>query len=46
MIKDPRKEYREEMQGVMLELYIKTDKFLKKLKEQSRRTKFDFGNRQ
>lgn len=35
-------EYREEMQEVMLELKIKTDKFLKKLKEQTRRPEFDF----
>jgi len=34
MEKDSQKEYREEMQKVMLELKIKTDKFMKKLLEQ------------
>jgi len=28
--KDPQREYREEMQEVMLELKLKTDKFMKK----------------
>jgi hypothetical protein len=38
--KDPKKEYLEEMQEVMLELKLKTDKFMKKLKEQNRKSKF------
>ncbi len=42
MIKDPKKEYKEEMQGVMLELKIKTEEFLKKLKEQTKGPEFDF----
>ena len=40
MEKDAQKEYREEMQQVMLELKIKTDKFMKKLKEQNKKSKF------
>ena len=38
MEKDESKEYREEMQEVMLELKLKTGKFMKKLKEQNRKT--------
>ncbi len=38
--KDPKKEYLEEMQKVMLELKLKTDKFMEKLKEQNRKSKF------
>jgi len=33
--KDPQKEYREEMQEVMWELKLKTDKFMKRLKEET-----------
>ena len=40
MVKDTEKEYKEEMQEVMLELKIKTDKFMKKLKEQNKTSKF------
>jgi len=40
MEKDSQKEYREEMQEVMLELKIKTDKFMKKLKDQNKKSKF------
>ena len=42
MEKDSQKEYREEMQEVMLELKIKTDEFMKKLKEQNKTSKFGF----
>ena len=38
--KDPQREYREEMQEVMLELKLKTDKFMKKLKKETGKTKF------
>lgn len=38
--KDPQKEYREEMQKVMLELKLKTDKFMKKLKKETSQYKF------
>jgi len=41
--KDPQKEYREEMQEVMLELKLKTDKFMKKLKKETRQDKFSHG---
>jgi len=40
MDKDSQKEYKEEMQEVMLELKLKTDKFMKKLKEQNKKSKF------
>ncbi len=43
MEKDPGKEYREEMQEVMLELKIKTDKFMKKLKDANREGKVNYG---
>jgi len=38
--KDTKKEYLEEMQEVMLELKLKTNKFMEKLKEQNRKSKF------
>ena len=41
--KDPQREYREEMQEVMLELKLKTDKFMKKLKKETRESKFRHG---
>jgi len=41
--KDPQREYREEMQEVMLELKLKTDKFMKKLKKETRQDKFRHG---
>ena len=41
--KNPQKEYREEMQEVMLELKLKTDKFMKKLKKETRQDKFSQG---
>jgi len=37
MEKDSKQDYREEMQEVMLELKLKTDKFMKKLKNQPQR---------
>ncbi|MEE8181386.1 MAG: hypothetical protein V3T67_06065 [Nitrosopumilaceae archaeon] len=40
MEKDTKKEYLEEMQKVMLELKLKTDKFMKKLKKETGKTKF------
>ena len=43
MVDDVDKEYRETMQEVMIELKLKTDKFLKKLKEQSDKNKVKFG---
>jgi len=43
MVDDVEKEYRETMQEVMIELKLKTDKFLKKLKEQSDKNKVKFG---
>ena len=43
MVDDTDKEYRETMQEVMFELKLKTDKFLKKLKEQSDKNKVKFG---
>jgi len=43
MVDDVDKEYRETMQEVMIELKLKTDKFLKKLKEQSNKNKVKFG---
>ena len=39
MKKDTPKDYREEMQEVMLELKLKTDKFMKKLKKANSKTK-------
>ena len=43
MEKDPGKEYREEMQQVMFELKLKTDKFMKKLKDANRKGKVNYG---
>ncbi len=43
MEKDPNREYREEMQQVMLELKLKTDKFMKKLKKETGQSKFRHG---
>ena len=43
MEKDHHKDYREEMQEVMLELKLKTDKFMKKLKEEKGKGKFQHG---
>ena len=40
MEKDAKKDYREEMQEVMLELKLKTDKFIKKFKDENRKSKF------
>jgi len=40
MDKDTQKEYNEEMQEVMLELKLKTAKFMKKLKEKNKKSKF------
>jgi len=40
--KNPQKEYREEMQEIMLELKLKTDKFMKKLKKETGKTKFRY----
>ena len=42
MVDDAEKEYRETMQEVMFELKLKTDKFLKKLKEQSNQSKVKY----
>ncbi len=42
MVDDEGKEYRDTMQEVMLELKLKTDKFLKKLKEQCEKDKFRY----
>ena len=38
MEKDSKQDYREEMQEVMLELKLKTDKFMKKLKKANSKT--------
>ena len=43
MVDDIDQEYRDTMQEVMLDLKLKTDKFLKKLKEESKKTKFSFS---
>ncbi len=40
MSDDTDREYKDTMQEVMLELKIKTDKFLKKLKEEQKKAKF------
>ncbi len=42
MVDDTDKVYRDTMQEVMIELKLKTDKFLKKLKEQSKKDKVKF----
>jgi len=43
MVDNVDKEYRDTMQEVMLELKLKTDKFLKKLKEQSNKNKVKYS---
>ena len=43
MSDDSDREYKDTMQEVMLELKIKTDKFLKKLKEDQKNKKIKFG---
>ncbi len=43
MVDDMDKVYRDTMQEVMIELKLKTDKFLKKLKEQSNKNKVKFS---
>ncbi len=43
MVDDTDREYREMKQEVMFELKLKTDKFLKKLKEQSNKNKVKFS---
>ncbi len=45
MVDDTDKEYRDTMQEVMFELKLKTDKFLKKLKEQTGKDKVTFSGR-
>ncbi len=45
MVDDPDREYRDTMQEVMFELKLKTDKFLKKLKEQTGKDKVTFSGR-
>ena len=44
MTDDSDEIYKETMQEVMLELKVKTDEFLKKLKEQSKKRSIHFGN--
>jgi len=43
MVDDTGQEYRDTMQEVMLDLKLKTDKFLKKLKEENKKSKVSFG---
>ncbi len=43
MVNDRDREYRDTTQEIMFELKLKTDKFLKKLKEQSKKDKFKFS---
>jgi len=43
MVDDTDREYHDTMQEVMIELKLKTDKFLKKLKEQSGKDKIKFS---
>jgi len=38
--KDPQREYHEEMQKVMWELKLKTDKFMKRLKKETGESRF------
>ncbi len=45
MVDDRDREYRDNMQEVMFELKLKTDKFLKKLKEQSGKDKDKFSGK-
>jgi len=40
MIEDANREYHDTMQEVMLELKLKTDRFLKKLKDCNKNAKF------
>ncbi len=42
MVKDVDKEYRDTMEEVMLGLKLKTDKFLQKLKEESKNDRFKY----
>jgi len=42
MVKDVDKEYSDTMEEVMLELKLKTDKFLQKLKEQNKYDRFKY----
>ena len=44
MIYDSAKEYHDTMQEIMLELELKTDKLLKKLKEEVKNNKVSFRN--
>ena len=46
MVDDTGQEYRDTMQEVMLDLKLKTDKFLKKLKEESKKSKVSFSGDQ
>jgi vacuolar-type H+-ATPase subunit H len=41
LVEDADKVYRETMQEVMLELKIKTEEFLKKLKEQAKKNRIN-----
>ncbi len=43
MVDDTAQEYRDTMQEVMLDLKLKTDKFLKKLKEENKKSKVSFS---
>ncbi len=45
MVDHTDREYRDTMQEVMFELKLKTDKFLKKLKEQTGKDKVTFSGR-
>ena len=45
MVDDTDEVYRDTMQEVMIELKLKTDKFLKKLKEQSGKNKVTFSGK-
>lgn len=40
MEKDAQKDYRNEMQEIMFELKLKTDKFMKKLNDENKKIKF------
>ena len=42
MTEDVNEEYDKNMQELMLELFIKTDKLLKKLKKEAKKTKIEF----
>ena len=41
---DPSREFKDTQQEVMWDLKLKTDEFLKKLKEQNKKSKVFFGN--